>query len=453
MKRIWIVLGIILGVIVIGGVGYLGFSTSKPKVPAAPQAPQAVSVTRCNVEQSVTAPGSVVNFQETNIEMPVDGKLAEILAQPGDTVKKGQVLARLDSTSQELALATAKQKLAELTSPEAIANAKLAVTTAQADVTNAQIALNNQQYWKNDALIKDYYANLVIAKANLDQMQQAYDDAKVGEYINNADEAQLYKALYSAQQAYNLAEFYFSVYSQKPPQRQLDAAQATLDLAKVKLTNAQNNLAALTGGDVPADATSSLQEALKQAKLAVQTAQDNLDATQITAPFDGIILESNAETQKFTPAGTSLFTMHDPQDIEIKTTVTEVDFPYVKVGQNVTLYFDALLDVQASGVVSRIIPLRASGDTPLYYVYIRLDKVPDHLVDGMTADGVISIAQRQQVLCLPRAVVHASSGNTATVKVWNGVTTEERQIEIGLRGDIYLEILSGLKEGEKVVTQ
>jgi len=454
MKRIWIVLGIILGIGIIGLVGYLGFRSSSPKVQVALPVPSTASVTVCNVEQSVTAPGTAVNFRETYVEMPIDGKLTEILARPGDSVKKGQILAKLDSAPQELALATAKRALTELTSPEAIASAELAVTKAQADAINAKIALNNQQYWENDALIQNQYANLVIAKANLDRAQAAYDRANVGDYINNPDEASLYQELYNAQQAYNLAEFYYSVYSQKPTERQLNEAQATLDLANARLANAQNNLKALTGGDVPADASGSALDALAQAKLAVQTAQDHLDATKIIAPFDGIILDSSAETHKSIPAGTSLFLLHDPKNIEIKTTVTEVDFPYVNGGQKVTLYFDALPDVEATGTVSRIVPLRVSGsNSPLYYVYIRLDNIPDHLVDGMTADGAILIAQRQQVLCLPRAVVHASSGNTATVKVWNGLATEPRQITIGLRGDVYLEILSGLKEGEQVVTQ
>ena len=97
----------------------------------------------------------------------------------------------------------------------------------------------------------------VIAKDNLDRAQKAYDNAKVGEYINNANEAQAYQSLYNAQQAYDTAKYYYSLYSQEPTQRQIDAAQATLDLAKAKLTNAQNYLAALTGGTVPSDATGS----------------------------------------------------------------------------------------------------------------------------------------------------------------------------------------------------
>jgi len=132
MKRIWIVIGIIVGVIVIGMAGYLGFSSSSPKASSGVQAPQTATVTKCDVNQSVTAPGSVVNYQEAVIQMPFDGKLTEVEVQPGDTVKAGQVLAQFDSTTQELTLATAKMNLAELTSPEAIANAELAITSAQA---------------------------------------------------------------------------------------------------------------------------------------------------------------------------------------------------------------------------------------------------------------------------------------------------------------------------------
>ena len=453
MKRIWIVVGIIAGVIIVGMAGYFGFRNNSPKSSPAVQAPQTASVTRCDVLQSVTATGNVINFQEAVLQMPLDGKLTEVFVQPGDSVKSGQILAQFDSTSQEIALTTAKMNLAGLTSPEAIANAELAITSAQADVITAQTALNNQQYWQNSALIQDQYANLVLARAGLDKAQAAYDNAHVGAYINNPDEASLYQALYAARQKYNLAEYYYSLYSQKPTERQFNAAQANLDLANARLVNAQNYLVALKGGDLPADATGSALEALISARLVVQTAQANLNATRLAAPFDGILLESNAATGVNIPAGTALFTIHDPRNIELETTVTEEDFPYVKAGQAASSYFDALPNVTGSGVVSRIVPKRAPGDSPLYYVYIRLADIPDGLVDGMTADSYITIASRQGVLCLPRSVVHASSANQVTLQVWNGSGIENRQVGIGLRGDTNDEIVSGLKLGEQVVVK
>ena len=117
------------------------------------------------------------------------------------------------------------------------------------------------------------------------------------------------------------------------------------------------------------------------------------------------------------------------------------------------VFFDARPDVTVTGKVDRIIPKRIAGDRPLYNIYISLDNVPDGLADGMTSDTAITIAERTGVLCLPRAVVRASSGNTTTVKVWDGTQETAREITTGLRGDTYVEIVSGLSEGDQVVTR
>jgi macrolide-specific efflux system membrane fusion protein len=74
-------------------------------------------------------------------------------------------------------------------------------------------------------------------------------------------------------------------------------------------------------------------------------------------------------------------------------------------------------------------------------------------VAGMTADASIVIARQSGVLRLPRALVLARSDGTSQVKVWTGDQVEERTIQVGLRGDVYIEVLDGLREGELVVGQ
>jgi hypothetical protein len=69
----------------------------------------------------------------------------------------------------------------------------------------------------------------------------------------------------------------------------------------------------------------------------------------------------------------------------------------------------------------------------------------------MTVDASILLAEAGDVLRLPRAVVRAGAGDIAAVKVWTGASVEERQIQVGLRGDVYVEVMSGLREGEQVV--
>ena len=117
------------------------------------------------------------------------------------------------------------------------------------------------------------------------------------------------------------------------------------------------------------------------------------------------------------------------------------------------IFFDARPDVTVQGKVERIIPKRIEGDRPLYNIYISLNEVPDGLADGMTSDTAITIAKREGVLCLPRATVRASAGDTTIVKVWDGVEVMDKEITTGLRGDTYVEIVSGLTEGEQVVTR
>jgi RND family efflux transporter MFP subunit len=191
--------------------------------------------------------------------------------------------------------------------------------------------------------------------------------------------------------------------------------------------------------------------ALKKAEL--DAAQTTLDNMELKAPFDGVVIEVDAVAHQPLHADNVLFKIIDPKALEIVANVTEEDYPLLSVGQGTEVFFDARPDVTARGKVARINPVRIEGDSPLYNIYITLDEVPDGLADGMTADTAITIAKREGVLCLPRAIVRASGNDKVVVKVWDGMQETEREIKLGLRGDTYVEIISGLNEGEQVVTQ
>ena len=69
----------------------------------------------------------------------------------------------------------------------------------------------------------------------------------------------------------------------------------------------------------------------------------------------------------------------------------------------------------------------------------------------MTADASLLIDSVEDVLRLPRALVAARSDGTATVEVWENGAAVSRDINIGLRGDVYVAVLDGLAEGDEVV--
>ncbi|HVM70455.1 MAG TPA: HlyD family efflux transporter periplasmic adaptor subunit [Anaerolineales bacterium] len=335
----------------------------------------------------VTASGIIVDNQEAHMAFSMAGNVKLVNVAFGDQVKAGQVLVQLDDTTQQTQLDQATLALDELTSPQAIANAKLTVTTAQTDVTNAQTALNNELYWQNTALIQNYYANYVIAKDNLDKAQTAYDAAHVGEYINNANEAAAYNRLYVAQQAFNTAQYYYSLYSQAPTQNQMDKAKATLELANAALKNAKDYLAALTSGSVPAGATGPDMLVLQQAKLAVQTAQQNLDATRLVAPFSGEVASVQVSAGDYVIPAQVVLVLSDTSHMHVETTdLSERDVPKVKPGQAATVTVKAL-NQDLTGKVGAISPTADSlGGDVVYKVTIILDTLPPNLLAGMSVN-------------------------------------------------------------------
>jgi len=380
--------------VVVSAAGYFGFVTTQEPEPT-PTIPQTVSVTSCDVEQTVTAPGNLVNVNIVEVKMPVMGKLAMVNARVGDVVKAGQILAELDA---------------------------VATTQASLDLLEAQDALKKVQRART---VLDY------PRATEDYLTDLRKRIRLQKQII-AEFEELYK---KAEDAISKAQ-----------------ALDSLTMAKEELKTLEANLnwylGKPSGGDfINADSELEVAQAKYDAAKAV------LDSLQITAPFDGVVFAVNAQIGETYPAETPLFTIGDPKALEVVANVTEEDYPIISVGQSVEIYFDARPDVTVQGKVERIIPKRIAGDSPRYEIYITLNEVPDGLADGMTSDTAITIAQRLGVVCLPRAVVRASGSETTIVKVWDGVQEAERKITLGLRGDTYVEIVSGLNEGELVVTR
>jgi len=230
------------------------------------------------------------------------------------------------------------------------------------------------------------------------------------------------------------------------------AAQADVSVAEAQVEQAQRDWARLKDGPDPMSLKLA-QADLANAQMALTKAQTDLDNLEIRAPFDGVVLSVAVMPGQSVGVGAPVATLTIPKTLEIQATVVQEDYPLVQVGQSVNLYFDALPDVNVTGHVVRIVPQRTADAQPEYPIYIALDTIPDHLAAGMTSDGSIVIASQSSVLRLPRSVVRAHSDGTAEVDVWADGQVETRSVRVGLRGDSYVEILTGLTEGDQVVAQ
>jgi hypothetical protein len=186
---------------------------------------------------------------------------------------------------------------------------------------------------------------------------------------------------------------------------------------------------------------------------AVSQADKDVAATELVAPFTGVVLDVYVKAGTAVSGGEALILLADPTQGEVRTTVIEEDLSLVQVGQMAELFFDARPEVEVQGVVSRIVPQRVQNEArPLYHVYIGLEDVlPDGVFAGMTADASIVVASEADVLRLPRAIVQPKSDGTAVVETWaNGARTEQT-VTVGLKGDIYIAIFDGLQLGDEVV--
>lgn len=391
MSKRAIVLFSIVGILTISMAGYFGFSTSK--TPTATPTPQTVSVTKCDVKQTVTAPGNLVNMNVADVKMPATGKLSSINARVGDPVRAGQTLADLDPVAK---------------------------TQAQLDLLEAQDALEKAQHNRTvldypratDEFLKDLRKRVSTAKQAVSELEGNYKKAE-----DPLLRSQILASLVSTKDDLKNLQSNMNWYTSKPTEDDITNADSELALAQAKY-----------------DAAKAILQSL-----------------EIKAPFDGIIFAVDAASGQTYQAERTLFTVGDPKALEALVSVTEEDYPLVSIGQNADVYFDARPDVTATGKVERIIPKRIEGSSPLYNIYISLDEIPDGLADGMTVDTNVTIASRLGVLCLPRSVVRASGTDKVVVQVWNGSSTESRAVKVGLRGDSNIEIVSGLKEGEQVV--
>jgi multidrug efflux pump subunit AcrA (membrane-fusion protein) len=460
----WVSLTIAITIVgLVAGAAFFGYRSSQDEANPVVEAPPTVPVTTCNVQQTITAPGIVVNTHRLSIEMPADGQLEEITVRAGDHVEAGDLLARVADrekyvegvASAELDLLQAQKELDDLNrqADEEAAKAQLALANGQKkyeDANRKRIAMD-YPHTRDDLVIENAKTDYELAKIRYKEALRAYHVVE-RKPLTNLTRVDRLKELLAAKQEMESTFAIYNWYILKPSQLEVAQTDGELALAIAELDKLEANWEKARQGPEPLYI--SLAEAkVRSTQARLDSAQKLLQEIEIRAPFTGIITEVKISPDESTPQGTEIIVLEDPAAVEIEATVLEEDYPYLSTGQMAEVFFDALPEAEATGELARIVPLRAPGERPLYYIYITLDENPTGLVPGMTADAAVILAKKTGVLCLPRAVVQAPANGNAQVEVWVRDHTERRSIQIGLRGDTQVEILSGLQEGDQVISR
>lgn len=213
------------------------------------------------------------------------------------------------------------------------------------------------------------------------------------------------------------------------------------------------------------------QEALATSREAVNKAQTNLGYATITSPIDGVVLSKAVEEGQTVAASFStpeLFTIaQNLTDMRVIADVDEADIGGVKEGERVTFTVDAYPDDVFEGEVTQVRQeATTTNNVVTYEVVISAPNAELKLKPGLTANVTIYTAEKQGVLAVTQKALRFTP-TAETVgkqykitdckgknKVWilNGNTFTARQIQTGMSDGTNNEIVSGVKEGETIVT-
>ncbi len=212
------------------------------------------------------------------------------------------------------------------------------------------------------------------------------------------------------------------------------------------------------------DSLQSASESLRNAEISLENQYENLDDYTITSPIKGTIVDKNYNAGETSEANQVLCSIYDLSYLTMTLSVDELDISDIAVGQTVTITADAVEDRTYTGTVTKVsVAGTSSGSATTYPVTIRIDET-DGLLPGMSVDATIELAAAQDVLAIPSAALNR--GNTVLVTAGspsaaNGTlveaTTEDGEdyysveVTTGVIGESYIEIVSGLQEGDTVV--
>jgi multidrug efflux pump subunit AcrA (membrane-fusion protein) len=383
--------------------------------------------------------GNLESKDEVKIMPGASGRVETVLVEVGDHVDKGDAIATLERDRYIIQL---RQAQAGLNAAQ-LQLAKMEMGSRPEEVAVAEAALELARAALNDvATVSDderttAAANLANAQAGLRQAQAEYD--KIA-WAGNIGQMPQSMALEQATTAYETALAGYNLQT-TPGDAQLAPLMAQVVRAELELILRKQPFR-----DIDFEIA---RVAIEQAAAAVELADLQLDEATIEAPFDGVIAELYiSEGSSIGPQAPVALEVSD--DVRMSVGVEESRIGQIAKDQKAALQVDAYPDQNFPAMVSSIAPI-ADKDTHTFEVEITPLDEDGQLRSGMFANLSILIDEKQNTLLVPVDAITVVN-DQESVYVIKGNVAELRSVTTGLTNDGYIEILSGLEQGETVVT-
>ncbi|MGD0345677.1 MAG: efflux RND transporter periplasmic adaptor subunit [Terracidiphilus sp.] len=393
-KRIWIILGCVVAVLVIGAVvALVHLAKGDPIDPN-----KIAKVTRGDVARSVVATGQIQPITKVEVKSKASGIVQKLYVDINDRVHKGQELAQLDQ--QEI--------------------------QAQVDAQRAQLA-------SAEANVTTYQANIEQDKVNAEAPDLPMYKATLDRNVEmNKEGIVSHQALDDANRDYLAAL----------TRRNSAQAQIGVDNAKLKQARAQ---------------VQQSQASLKQLEeqLGYTTIVAPMDGVILSRDVE--MGDAVSSILVLGSTATLVMTEGDTSEVYVQGKVDEADIAHVYLGQPARIKVESFRDRLFNGKVTKIAPMGVEKDNvTTFEVRVSINNPGGELKANMTANAEILLDEHKGVLTVPENAVLYDNQRNASVQVPDKHQKEgfrKVPVTVGLSNGSVTEVVSGLKEGDQVVLQ
>lgn len=487
------------------GPGFGGFGTNFNQTQT--QGIETFTVTRGDIIQEISSTGTVVSSQENTYNLEVSGEVLSTIEE-GEKFSKGDILVKVDDSEGQdniemlnIELESAKNSLqsasnslknAKINYQSALDSNHIAIQQAELNTKQSEIniksAIDSLENANRSADIAVENAELALEKIeDMEEYITTDKEEEQSEYEEKSAELNLESAENSAgssvsqaQNSYDKAlldqssTYWSNLSSLQSAQKQIELTALNISESQLKVNEAQTSV--------------------ELAEKNIQEAIEDLKNYTITAQYDGIVLTNEYKTgQKSTQVssdGGGITVVKDEYLIE--ASISENDISKVKEGNDVVITLDAYSDKEFTGVISKIVPVSTIGNNNIisFTIYAEFsDEVNVELYSGITANLTITVSKAEDVLYIPIQAIYKEDGKSyvdvisvqpenmersgspeeavgpgssaisersgnpeKTFDSETGQAAKKVEITTGINDYTYIEILSGLIEGDIVVT-
>ncbi len=514
-KPFFIITVAIIVALVITGYAFLKTSNNHSLSLHQSKEDQSSIVKRMTLQEEVSATGKVKSSENIDLAFERSGRVTIVYKKVGDKVKAGEKLVALDSTdaqkavkSAELDLENAKLALEKLklqqerqlrdnTLNQAYEKGMDILTNFYGELSPIIESLDKILFSEGEISSQPdednitYYANYFLSKKNspipdeaknlLTEIKSSYQQA-----VNDFQEAERGKGDNRGQaikEGYDLATktaqlIKLAQDTIRPLQDNLALNPSSIIYKKQDVLNAhlnklntysttinnylQNLLTCVNTINSQKDVIENQPIDLKTQELIVQQkenalaeARNNLEKCFLYSPIDGTVTVQNAEIGKTVTANVPIVSLISNANFEIESYVSEADIAKIRAGDKALITLDAYGDneiFEAKVIVIDPAETVING-VNAYKVTLQFNNENELIKSGMTANIRIITAERENVLAVPERAIITRGDEKFVLIDKNDSSPEERKVEVGIKGSNgYVEILSGLNEGEKIIS-